>query len=295
MTIDRRMFMACSASWMATAARRRYAQDARAAAATGDDRHHRCKELRADFRGTIKALRKIGYTHFGSRLHHWGAAEPEELPASEKAAILRDAGMKIGAVRLSPIVPLSTQIAEAQQLGAHVVVSFPGRIFMDRRHTPTLANLANFMRELGDMGAEVKRAGMAFAYHNHDFDAVLIDGVRALDRMIDGTDPATVNFELDLAWAHVAGYDPLALARRMGSRLVSVHLKDIAPSRGSSVFSQLVGPGEGEMNYGALLPQLRALTSALPAVEVDAPADGLATAARAYAFVAAALRGGNRS
>lgn len=289
--IDRRTFLACSAGWMGAAASahmlKPHGPSGPLQLAMTDITVR--KQLRADFAGTIRALRQIGYTHFGSRLHHYAAGEPEESPAADKAAILRDAGMKIGAVRFSEIVPLATQIDEAKLLGAKVVVSWPGRIFMDRRHPPTLADLKGFMRQLDDMGAEVNRAGMRLAYHNHDFDAVQIEGVPALDRLIDGTDPSKVNFELDLAWAHVAGYDPIALARKMGRRLVSMHLKDVAAGHGGPFnFNQLVGPGEGAMDYGKLFPQLRAMTDALPAVEVDAPVDGMVTAARAYAFLAAA-------
>ena len=43
--------------------------------------------------------------------------------------------------------------------------------------------------------------------------------------------------------------------------------------------------GSGEMNYAALLPRIRRLTSAVGYVEVDSPPDGLAAAAAGARFV----------
>ena len=43
------------------------------------------------------------------------------------------------------------------------------------------------------------------------------------------------------------------------------------------------------MSYGALLPRLRTITDALPAVEVDNAVDGLGTAARAFGFIKTTL------
>jgi sugar phosphate isomerase/epimerase len=245
------------------------------------------KELQADFAGTIRALRKIGYTHFGSRLRRYTPAEAEEIPAADKARILRDAGMLIGAVRFSPMQPLEPQFEEAHRLGASVVVLPAARVFLTpdfKPRTPSRQQLEEFIVELNRTGESLRATGLVFAYHNHAFDAVEVDGVRALDRMISGTDPAKVSFEIDLAWAHVAGYNPLDLVRKLGKRVVSLHLKDVDTHRGASIDEQLVGPGEGEMNYRELLPGVIALTRALPAVEIDKPTDGLAASARAFQF-----------
>ena len=44
------------------------------------------------------------------------------------------------------------------------------------------------------------------------------------------------------------------------------------------MFSQLVAPGEGDLDYATLVPKLDALTDGVGYVEVDNPADGLAAA-----------------
>lgn len=264
------------------------------------------KELQADFVGTIRALRMIGYTHFGSRLRRYFPSEPEELPAKEKAKILADADMRIGAVRLTAGFgrnleknnALEAQLDDANTLGASVIVVPGASIFIKAAptgysfRTPQLSELDGYINDLNELGVKTAARGLKLAYHNHNFEAVEIEGKRGFDRMIDDSDPDHVFFEIDMAWAYLGGYDPLVLAARLGRRMVSVHLKDVDPSRGKDVLAQLVAPGDGIIGYDRILPRLAAMTTSLLAVEVDnnSHLDGLGIARRAYAFVEAHLQ-----
>ncbi len=248
------------------------------------------KELQADFAGTLTKLKAMGYTHFGSRMRAYSPREvPEPLPA-EKAKMLRDAGLLPGPARLGFGGSLDQDIEAALAFGASTLVLSAGHIFFDptggmKPRTPTRTELDSFIVELGAMGSKIRSAGLKFAYHNHWFDSAPIEGVRPLDLMIARTNPAHVFFEIDLAWAHIGGEDVLGLIRRLGSRLVSMHVKDVDRTLSTDVQAQMVPPGDGEMNYATLAPAIRALTQALPVVEVDNPADGLAAAARASQFI----------
>lgn len=248
------------------------------------------KELQADFTGTLAKLKVMGYTHFGSRMSAYSPAEPPEPLPADKAQMLRDAGLLPGPARLGFGSPLERDIEAALAFGASTLVLSAGHIFFDVRggmkpRTPTRAELDSFIVELGTMGAKINTAGLKFAYHNHWFDSTPIEGVRPLDLMIERSNPAHVFFEIDLAWAHIAGEDVLGLIRRLGPRLVSMHVKDVDRSLSEDFQKQMVPAGDGEMNYATLAPAIRALTNALPVVEVDAPADGLVAAARACQFI----------
>ena len=50
-----------------------------------------------------------------------------------------------------------------------------------------------------------------------------------IDYVMANTDPAHVRFVLDTGHITMAGMDPLALARRLGKRIVEFHLKDTRP------------------------------------------------------------------
>ena len=249
------------------------------------------KELQADYPATVRRLREMGYTHLGMRLFTYFPGEPPEPTPAEKARYLQDTGMKAGPIRFSPARPLGPQIEAAHLLGAEIMVLSGGRVFLSgiTPRVPTLAELEAYYPELNDLGREIAGGGLKFAYHNHGFDAVEIQGEKALDRTIKGTDPDLVSFELDLAWAYLGGYDPVKLAQKMGRRLVSMHFKDVDRERSDDEIEQLVGPGEGDMEYESIIRRLQSVTNALKVVEIDAPADGLASAQRALTFIKGTL------
>lgn len=85
------------------------------------------------------------------------------------------------------------------------------------------AAVANFNR----YAERLKKAGLGFAYHNHDFEFILKPGGTSLfDTLITDADPALVRLELDLFWAVAAGEDPKAIIRRLPGRIYAYHVKD---------------------------------------------------------------------
>ena len=73
----------------------------------------------------------------------------------------------------------------------------------------------------------LKKAGLGFAYHNHDFEFTMKPGgVSLFDTLIADADPALVQIELDLFWAVAAGEDPKAIIRRLAGRIYAYHVKD---------------------------------------------------------------------
>src|SRR3546814_20116476 len=62
----------------------------------------------------------------------------------------------------------------------------------------------------------LKKAGLGFAYHNHDFEFTMKPGGTSLfDTLIADADPAPAPIELDPFWAVAAGEDPKAILRRL--------------------------------------------------------------------------------
>ncbi|MGN7930623.1 sugar phosphate isomerase/epimerase family protein [Sphingopyxis sp. 22461] len=85
------------------------------------------------------------------------------------------------------------------------------------------AAVANFNR----YAERLKKAGLGFAYHNHDFEFILKPGGTSLfDTLIADADPALVRLELDLFWAVAAGEDPKAIIKRLPGRIYAYHVKD---------------------------------------------------------------------
>lgn len=74
---------------------------------------------------------------------------------------------------------------------------------------------------------ELQKAGLGFAYHNHDFEFTeKVGGQTLFDLLIAGRSPL-VGIELDLFWTIKAGVDPKALIRRLPGQIYAYHVKDM--------------------------------------------------------------------
>ena len=70
---------------------------------------------------------------------------------------------------------------------------------------------------------------MKLAYHNHAFDFAPAQGAGTLlDVLLGASDPKLVSLELDIMWARVAGFNPVDVLKKYGSRVALLHLKNVA-------------------------------------------------------------------
>ena len=77
------------------------------------------------------------------------------------------------------------------------------------------------------VGEECKKAGFQFAYHNHWFEFLPVDGVLPYDLILRQCDPKLVKMELDLCWITAAGADPVKYFNLYPGRFPLVHVKDL--------------------------------------------------------------------
>lgn len=86
-----------------------------------------------------------------------------------------------------------------------------------------------------DVGKKLAPYGMKFLYHNHYHEFQKFNGKEVLYHIMDNTDPAYVDFELDTFWAMRGGADPIQAIGRLGSRLKLVHQKDFSKTTDSPI------------------------------------------------------------
>lgn len=105
------------------------------------------------------------------------------------------------------------------------------------------AAVANFNR----FADQLKKQGIGFAYHNHDFEfTVKPEGVSLYDRLLKATDPALVKIELDLFWAIRAGVDVQAFLRQHAGRIYAYHVKDMKADR------NMTSVGSGTIDFASI-------------------------------------------
>lgn len=145
-------------------------------------------------------------------------------------------------------------------------------------------------RRLGERfnsaGEATRRAGLRFAYHNHDFEFAELEGKLPFDLLLEATDPSLVAIELDFYWITKGGQDPLAYLRRGSGRYALVHVKDMD----STAERGMTDPGKGIIDFPQILPVAREAGVRHYFVEHDNPADPLVTARAGFAYLNDLLR-----
>lgn len=157
----------------------------------------------------------------------------------------------------TPVPSLEQTFEAARVLGLQTVYDpfVPAARWADGTEIARTAALLNAAAERAAVH------GLTVGYHNHSQEfAHTVDGVNAFDHFADRLDPA-VALEIDLYWASASGNDPVALLRRLGSRVRALHVKDGAviddPFTSGEPFdaadTRQVAAGRGEIALDASL------------------------------------------
>jgi sugar phosphate isomerase/epimerase len=122
--------------------------------------------------------------------------------------------------------------------------------------------------------AEVaKAAGLGFAFHNHEAEMRDVQGTPGIDILLMNTDPALVNFQIDIYWMVRGGKDPLDYYTRFPNRFPMLHVKDSAGAPSHT----MVDVGKGTINFAAIFARAVTQNTRHFFVEHDSPADPMAS------------------
>lgn len=104
--------------------------------------------------------------------------------------------------------------------------------------------------KLNKIGEQVKKGGLGFAYHNHDFEFIDHNGQIGYDLVLKETDPDLVKLQIDLYWAmHSSKRTPHELFLLQPGRFVMWHVKDM--DKKTRDYTEL---GNGSIDYTVILP-----------------------------------------
>ena len=94
--------------------------------------------------------------------------------------------------------------------------------------------------------AACHKTGLRFCYHNHNFEFQPVEGQLPYGLLLSRTDPALVQFELDLYWAKLGGADLGTLLSQHRGRIPMCHVKDMTAS------GAMADVGQGTIDFKAL-------------------------------------------
>jgi sugar phosphate isomerase/epimerase len=114
-----------------------------------------------------------------------------------------------------------------------------------------LDDFKKFADEFNKKGEICKKNGIRFAYHNHDYTFKELEGQMPQDVLMNGTDPALVDYEMDIYWVVTAGQDPEAWLKKYSNRFKLVHVKD--RTKGATEAADSCTLGQGSIDFAKVL------------------------------------------
>lgn len=148
--------------------------------------------------------------------------------------------------------------------------------FLQPEDRQTLDQYKKHAEAFNRIGEECHKAGLKFAYHNHDFELKAIDGVVPLDILLQETDPDLFSIEMDLFWTIEGGGNPVDFFKKYPGRFPLCHVKDRTGD------GQMVDVGQGVIDFAGIfaLSELAGLDYYI--VEHDQPEDPLISIKNSY-------------
>jgi sugar phosphate isomerase/epimerase len=176
-------------------------------------------QMKADFDGTIAKVASIGYkeVEFAGYFGH----TPQQVRAVLENNGLSAPSTHIQYDELDAKFPAVIEASKTIGLEYIVCPWIPEEL----RKSPDIWKQAS--GKFNRCGEQSKKAGMQFAYHNHWFEFLPVDGKLPYDILLEMCDKDLVKMELDLCWITLGGGDPLKYFDRYPGRFPLVHVKDM--------------------------------------------------------------------
>jgi sugar phosphate isomerase/epimerase len=226
--------------------------------------------LKKDFEGTLAKVAAIGYREIEF------AGYPNLSPQQVRAVLDRNglAGVS-GHVEFKAISgELSKTLDTAHAIGqTYIVCPF---IDESMRTPDGWKRVTDTFHRTGE---ECKKAGIQFAYHNHDYEFKPENGQMPYDIILNNTDPKLVKMEMDLFWTVKGKQDPLTYFNRFPGRFCLVHVKDMKQN------GEMTEVGGGSIDFKKIFAQSEKAGIQHYFVEHDQPKDPLESIKASYEYL----------
>jgi sugar phosphate isomerase/epimerase len=208
------------------------------------------EDMATDAQATIRSLGGYGYKQLegfdGGKGILWG------MQPAEFKTLLAETGTTMVASHANVYENLDAQAAQAAEVGLkYLICPWIGP-------QKSLDDYKKRADEFNKIGQQLKSHGIRFAYHNHDYSFVTQDGGIGQDILMEETDPALVDFEMDIYWVHVADAKPAEYLSKYPGRFRLCHVKDAAAG-GGDPHERGVLLGDGEIPYAELIKHSKGL------------------------------------
>jgi sugar phosphate isomerase/epimerase len=208
-------------------------------------------DLTANFDGTLKKLAAMGYREVEASIASEGHIDFNGGPPAEFKKRLDDAGLRVPSCHFGPP-------KDAAEWARHIETAHTLNLdYMLCATPPHKTNSLEAWKRSADffnhLGKQCRDAGFRFAYHNHNAEFRVYEGVIAYDQLLRSTDRDLVGMEMDCFWATFAGADPVKYLQQYPGRFPLLHIKDLKsgykPTTGDFKGNPFSEVGNGVVNW----------------------------------------------
>lgn len=200
-------------------------------------------DILKDPKGVLKQVADAGYkfveSYEGPKGMFWG------LGNTGFKKYMDEIGIKIISSHCDPAKDFQKKADEAAAIGMkYLIYNWPSK------HEP-LDEYKRMADSFNKWGEICKKTGLRFANHNYDKSFEFLDGQYPMDVLMKNTDPALVDFQMDICWVVYGNADPVAWLKKYPKRFKLCHIKDRI--KGSSERDASCILGEGSIDFSKIL------------------------------------------
>jgi len=234
-------------------------------------------KLEEDYEKTLEEVAEIGFDllEFGG---YYGPSKQSFLN------LLKNLGIKpiAGGTSMDPLLKEPEKHIEEQlsMNKKYLVCYWP---WLSSAENLTTDECKQAAENLNKVGEKCKKAGIRFAFHNHDMEfKPTPEGDLPFDILLQNTEPDLVTTQIDLYWIKKGGSDPIAYFEKYPGRFELCHVKDMddTPKR------DFACAGSGIIDFPKIFAKSETAGIKHYIVEHDDPANPMECVRNSYNYLA---------
>ena len=180
-------------------------------------------QLKADLKGTLKAVADAGYQQ----------VEPFGFPGGQEMVnVAKDLGLDVHSIHFdweAAVNPTDDGFSDFRKIIEKAKDTGLSHLVVPYLHDKDRKSLDDYKRVAGNLNKAAviaKEAEIQLAYHNHSFEFQPMEESTGYDIFVQEFGDEMM-FEVDVFWVRAADLDPVSLIKGLSGRISQLHLKDI--------------------------------------------------------------------
>lgn len=223
-----------------------------------------CKTLE-DFDASCKKVSEIGYKVV--QLSGIGDFSGEEVKA-----VLDKYGLICACTHRAPdkyLKHLDEEIKFHKTIGCKVcgLGAMPGGIKENLSDAACWEMVENFAKDFGPVCEKLVEHGLVFAYHNHGFEFIKLNGRYLFEELLDRMPYDNFKLILDVYWLASVGVNPAKFIAQHKDRIACLHFKDLKVlGHKQEMFAEV---GQGNLDWDEIIAAAEESSTEFALVEQD--------------------------